>query len=250
MDFKYHDLNIHYVAEGKGPPVVFLHGWGANLKTFDRIVPNLINHYTVYRIDLPGFGKSDALTNSFSLDDYTAFLDSFVGILKLDSPVLIGHSFGGKIILSYLLKNPNIKKAVLISSSGIRRPLSLKKRLQVAWFKAKKRWYILRKDGVGLQQLYDKSGSDDYKNASLVMKATLSKVVAKGLQKDLKKINQEVLLIWGKLDKTTPYRDALLMNRKIKNSGLVTFEEAGHFPYLEDPVRFISVLKNYLGITD
>ena len=82
------------------------------------------------------------------------------------------------------------------------------------------------------------------------MKATLSKVVAKGLQKDLKKINQEVLLIWGKLDKTTPYRDALLMNRKIKNSGLVTFEEAGHFPYLEDPVRFIYVLKNYLGITD
>lgn len=250
MDFKFHDLNVHYVVEGIGKPVIFLHGWGGNQKTFDRIVPSLINHYTVYRIDLPGFGQSDALIKSFALDDYTTFLENFIRKLKLDSPILIGHSFGGKIILSYLIKNTDVKKAILISSSGIKHPLSLKKRLQVAWFKIRKRWYIYRKDGVALQKLYERSGSEDYRNAGLVMKETLSKIVAKGLQQELKKIKQEVLLIWGKLDKTTPYRDALIMNKRIKNSGLVTFEEAGHFPYLEDPVRFCYVLKNYLEITD
>lgn len=78
--------------------------------------------------------------------------------------------------------------------------------------------------------LIQKSGSIDYQNASIPMKKTLSKVVGEYLEKDLKKIKHETLIIWGKNDQETPYRDALKLKRKIKNSGTCFFRWGWPFP--------------------
>jgi pimeloyl-ACP methyl ester carboxylesterase len=79
------------------------------------------------------------------------------------------------------------------------------------------------------------------------MKKTLINVVNLDQRKELKEITAETLLMWGKYDTSTPYKDGLLMNKKIKNSGIVTFN-TGHFPFLEEPYIFKKTIENYLGI--
>ena len=80
------------------------------------------------------------------------------------------------------------------------------------------------------------------------MKGTLSKVIKEDLKKYLSHISVETLIIWGRDDEETPYTDALYMHKKIPNSGLVTFDDVGHFPYLERKNYFKLVLKKFLEV--
>lgn len=250
MVFRYLNMDINYIKEGFGPPIIFLHGWGSNLGTFDNVVPSLVLMYTVYRIDLPGFGMSDELHSPFALDDYVKFLGAFLKRFEIIDPILIGHSFGGKVIIRYASTNTNYQKLILIASAGIKHRQPMNVLLKVWIFKLKKTWYKLTKNDLAYQKLYEDYGSTDYQNASMVMKATMSKILKVDIKKDLKNITKEALLIWGKYDATTPYCDGVKMNELLVNSGLVTFHESGHFPYLEEQRTFIKVLENYLMIED
>ena len=80
------------------------------------------------------------------------------------------------------------------------------------------------------------------------MKKTLSLITTAYLEKDLKQIHTDALIIWGKKDKTTPYTDALKMHKLLKNSGIVAIENAGHFPFLEQKSVVLAVIKSYLGV--
>ena len=82
------------------------------------------------------------------------------------------------------------------------------------------------------------------------MKKTLSIIVKEDLKKHIKRINKETLIIWGQDDKVTPYKDALYLKKHLKNSGLVTFENTGHFPYLENKQRFNLIIKEYLKVNN
>ncbi len=247
MNFIYKNININYEVKGTGKIVIILHGWGRSLSDFLDIVESLSKKYQVYLIDLPGFGKSDALLIPFNLDDYVSFLKVFIDSNNINNPIIMGHSFGGRIALRYasLYKTD---KMILISSAGIKR-FSFKVKIKILFYKFKKIFYQAFNKISAYEKLISTSGSNDYKSSNDIMKKTLSNVVSVDQRKELKKINTEVLLIWGRYDNSTPYKDALLMNRKINNSGLVTFN-TGHFPFLENRYKFKKVIENYLQLED
>ena len=87
MYFKYSGLNIYYEKKGTGTPIIFLHGWGCTGDIFTNITKDLYNNYEVYLIDLPAFGKSINDSVIFSINDYSNFLYSFIGELKIDNPI-------------------------------------------------------------------------------------------------------------------------------------------------------------------
>ncbi len=247
MNFIYENINVNYEVKGVGKTIIILHGWGRNMSDFSDITYTLSKKYQVYLIDLPGFGKSDNLVTPFNLDDYVSFLKNFIDSNNINNPIIIGHSFGGRIALRYasLYK---IDKMILIASAGIKR-FSFKVKTKILLYKLKKRFYQTFNKITAYEKLISKSGSPDYKSSNDVMKKTLSNIVSINQRKDLEKIDIEVLLIWGKYDNSTPYKDALIMNKKINKSGLVTFN-TGHFPFLEDRYKFKKVIENYLQIED
>jgi pimeloyl-ACP methyl ester carboxylesterase len=61
------------------------------------------------------------------------------------------------------------------------------------------------------------------------------------------KIKASTLILWGELDDSTPLEDAKLMETLIPDAGLVVFEGAGHFSYLEQPDRTLTILKSFIG---
>ena len=114
--------DINYIDEGSGDAVLLLHGWGSNLKCFISLINLLKSKYRVLALDYPGFGESDELKKSFSVDDYCDIVVDFLVKLDIKKVTLIGHSYGGRIILK--LNNRKlpfeINKNVLIDSAGLK----------------------------------------------------------------------------------------------------------------------------------
>ena len=92
-------LNINYLDAGKGDLVCLLHGWGAKAELFEGIIPVLAHKYHVVAPNLPGFGGSDEPPEVWSVDDYADFVVEFLRQFNADKVILLGHSYGGRIII-------------------------------------------------------------------------------------------------------------------------------------------------------
>ena len=248
------DYNINYIDSGSGPAVLLLHGWGSNLKSFTSLINLLKAKYRVLALDYPGFGESDILKKSFTIDDYCDIVVEFLKNLEVKSVILVGHSYGGRIILK-LNNRKNlpfaIEKNVLIDAAGLKDKKDLRIKLKVATFKSLKHIFNLlpiskvKKDEM-IKALRKKFGSSDYANAPKVLQDTLVKSVNEDLTWCLDNM-KESLIIWGDRDTVTPLWMAKLMETKIRNSGIVLLN-GGHFSYLDDPVTFSKVMISYFNL--
>lgn len=244
-------LNINYVVEGEGSEVLLLHGWGCSTETVMPIFNLLKKNFKVYAIDFPGFGKSDKPKKVFSGEDYAKIVYDFMNKLKMRKVVIIGHSFGGKISIILGSKYKNIiDKIVLIDSAGLIPKRTIKYYIKVYSFKILKLLYKScfswgNKDKA-MKKFQDKFGSEDYKNSSGIMRQIFVKAVNENFEYLLRDIEAPTLIIWGEKDTATPLYMGERMKREIKDSGLVVFEGAGHYSYIEDFRRFSIVLNAFL----
>ena len=245
------NMNINYICVGEGENVLILHGWGANIDTIMPIVNLLKDHFKVYALDLPGFGKSDKPQFPFDSKNYSRIVKKFMDLMKIEKTILIGHSFGGKVSILTAVNYPkNVEKLVLIDSAGIRPKRSFKYYLKVYGFKALKLMYKImfgwNRNSNRMEEFYNRFGSADYRNASGVMRKTLVKVINEDLRPILNRVTCPALLIWGDEDKDTPLYMGRIMEKEIPDSGLVVLEGTGHFSYLDDYYKFALVLKAFL----
>jgi pimeloyl-ACP methyl ester carboxylesterase len=103
---------------GKGKPIIFIHGFPMHQAVWDDFGEKFIDKYTVISIDLPGFGKSEPLSENFSLEDVADEVIEFVLAHGLADSVLIGHSLGGYVALYMLEKRPDLfSKLILFHST-------------------------------------------------------------------------------------------------------------------------------------
>lgn len=247
MFYSYRGLNIYYEIMGKGDPIVFLHGWGCSLDIYKVVAKQISGKYCVYLLDFPGFGKSSEPDYVIDVVHMAEIVNEFVSSLGIVKPIIVGHSYGGRVAAEYAFKYKNINKLILIDSAGIKR-VSLRKWFKVKLYKFKKVYYKFTKQVMKYNELLAGSGSKDYVNASVMMKKMLVKAVNYDQRKVFKKISVETLILWGKSDKSTPMKDGRLINRLIKNSEFVEIPDCGHFPFIENYGYFIKVFKSYLEV--
>lgn len=242
-------LRVRIEVTGEGRPLILMHGWGCNHTTVRSIASTAAQTHTVYNIDFPGFGDSQEPTDVWGVERYTRLVEELVAQEGLDSPVLIGHSFGGRVAILYSSRN-KVDKVVLVDAAGIKPKRSLKYYFKVYTFKAGKRfWEILlgkEKAQKRIDQMRAKRGSSDYAGASPMMRRILSKVVNEDLTDRLQMISAPTLLIWGENDTATPLADAKKMSRLIPDAGLVSFPGCGHYSFLDNPIQFRAVLSSFL----
>ncbi len=243
MKFVYKDININYkyFDNSSNIDLIYLHGWGQNIDMMMPIAKPFIKKCNVLIIDLPGFGDSEEPKDVWSIYDYADMTHELSLELKMNQPILIGHSFGGKISLVYASMYKT-RKLVLLASP-------YRKKIKKDSLKTK----ILKtmKKVPGLSGIAEKSkkyfGSTDYKNASTMMRNILVKHVNLDVSEDAKKIKCPTLLIWGTNDEAVPYEDATELEKIISNCGLVTYEGNTHYAYLERLQQTNNVLKNFIG---
>jgi pimeloyl-ACP methyl ester carboxylesterase len=110
----------HYLRAGKGPPVVLLHGGASDSRDWLRTMAALSHRYTLYAPDLLGFGWNERKSEGYYLSEFCSFVLGFMDSLGLESPVLVGHSFGGRVCLDMALQHPEkVGKLVLADAAGL-----------------------------------------------------------------------------------------------------------------------------------
>ena len=249
MFFEYGSLRVFYERSGSGQQsILLLHGWGCTHSVWDAIVPLLAEKYSVYALDLPGFGESSEPDSVWGVEEYTKMVEAFADSTGLESPSLISHSFGGRISILYASRR-SVTRLVLTDAAGLKPHRTLSYYLKVYSYKALKFFClkVLRSEQT-LRRLRPSAGSADYRNASPRMKAVLSRTVNEDLRKYLPLIKAPTLLFWGTLDTATPLSDAREMERRIPDAGLVTVEGGSHFSFLEAPALYASVLKSFFEL--
>ena len=141
MFYNQDDYSIYYEKHGQGEKVILiLPGWGDTRKTFTYLINQLKEDFTIYIIDYPGFGNSPFPNHDLTIYDYANIIRDFLNDKKITNPIIIAHSFGGRIatLLSGYYKE-QINKLILIDTAGIKR----RKKLFI-WLK-EKTYKILKK---------------------------------------------------------------------------------------------------------
>lgn len=94
------EWELHYHMQGRGQPLVLVHGIGSSLHCWDDLLPLLVKHYKVIAVDLPGFGQSSKHEKvEYGLDEQADRLERFLTALKIERAFLVGHSMGGNLVL-------------------------------------------------------------------------------------------------------------------------------------------------------
>lgn len=232
-----------------------LQGWGTDLGVYDSVANSINERYRFVQFDFPGFGGSDEPREAWNVDAYADFFCKFMQALEIKKATLIGHSYGGRVIIKLAARDSipfEIKNIVLIDSAGIMPKRSFSQKLKVRRYKILKKILNMKVVYALFPELIDdwrsRQGSADYRNASPMMRQCLVMAVNEDLTDLLPKVEQDTLLIWGDKDTATPITDAKLMEERIPNAGLVVLKGAGHFSFLEQPMIFRNIMRSYFQI--
>ena len=256
MNIRVDDYNICYKITGEGDEtVVILQGWGTDLGVYDSVADAINDKYKVVQFDLPGFGGSDEPREAWNVDAFADFFCKFMQALEIKKATLIGHSYGGRVIIKLAARESlpfEINRIVLIDSAGVLPKRSFSQKMKIRRYKILKKILNLKLVYFLFPELIDdwrsRQGSADYRNATPMMRNCLVMAVNEDLTDLLPKIKQETLLIWGDKDTATPIGDAKIMEEKIPNSGLAVIPGTGHFSFLEQPVTFRNIMKSYFQV--
>lgn len=245
-------LNIHYVDEGQGEVLLLLHGWGSSVDAWRRMIAEFSPSFRLIALDLPGFGGSDMPPIPWAVEDYAAFVLKFMQTLGLQDPILVGHSYGGRVIIKLAgTGRVSPSKIILIDSAGVKPKKSIKQKLRIATFKTVK-WAltlpgIRRFTGELLDRARKHFGSADYNAAPEVLRRSLVMAVNEDLTHHMPNIHASTLLIFGEKDTATPMSDGRLMEKLIPDAGLCVIKGAGHFSFVERPYEVHAILHSFLG---
>jgi len=224
-------LSYDMVNPTKRETLLFLHGWGSNKELMKQAFGDAFQEYRHLYLDLPGFGKSDnhiVLTT----DDYAKIVAEFLHQVEIESEVIIGHSFGGKVAT---LLAP--KRLILLSSAGIVLPKPLKVRTKIALFKLLKpfgghtlRKFFVSSDAVGMpEHMYE----------------TFKNVVDEDFSDIFSACKAPTLLCWGREDSATPLKAGEKMAKLIPDSKLTIFD-GDHYFFLQQKRDVVQTMEAFL----
>ncbi len=235
-------VDINYVDYGEGKNIiVFLHGWGQNIEMMQPLGDKLKKHNRIIIVDLPGFGKSSEPSNIWTMYDYTECIHELLESLDVKNPILVGHSFGGKISLIYASKY-QVQRLILFGSPFKKevKKLSLKTRVLK---RLKKVPGLNKLEGFAKKHI----GSRDYREASEFMRKIMVEHVNLDITEDVKKIKCPTIIVWGTLDLEVPIERAYELEKLIPDSAVIPYEGCSHYAYLERLGQTVNIIKNFIG---
>jgi len=211
------------------PEIVILHGWSQDPAPSSKWKPvqaQLQNmNCSAKVLQLPGFELP--LVTAWGVDEYVAWLqEKFQGKKNL---ILVGHSFGGHLALSYAVAHPQqVEKLILIASSGMRSHSITALCKRSGFLLLAKLGKIFTTSETLRRWLYRATRESDYLEASAIMRETMRRVIAHEVAEELSAISMPTTLIWGEQDSITPLAYARRLLAGIPQAKLQLIPDARH----------------------
>jgi pimeloyl-ACP methyl ester carboxylesterase len=261
-------MQVHYRDEGKGTPIVLIHGTASSLHTWDDWTKQLTKNYRVIRMDLPAFGLTGAnVSGDYSIQYYTQFLHQFLSKMNVDKFYLAGNSLGGNIAWNYTADYPEkVKKLVLVDASGLptnkeqpaifkmaKTPIISSLFLYVTprFFIKKNMKEVYADDAKVTEELitryHEMALRTGNRQAFIDRAKTDFNLEGKTNFEKLNSIKTETLLIWGAEDNWIPLDNGKRMQTALTNSKLVVIENSGHVPMEENPSESLAFFLSFIN---
>jgi pimeloyl-ACP methyl ester carboxylesterase len=251
-------------------PIVLLHGTSASLHTWEGWAQALRTKRRVIRFDLPGFGLTGSnAENDYSTDAYVTFLRAVMDSLDVQRFVLAGNSLGGQIAWAAAAAMPHrVERLILVDAGGyppesLTTPPSLPLGFRIARTPGLRllMQYTLPR-GIVESSLRNVYGDGSKVTPELVdlyfdmaLRAGNRQALARRIEQGytgnvalLKDIKIPTLVLWGGKDRLLPLEAAQRFERDIPGAKLVVFDDLGHVPQEEDPVRTVAEVRRFLGL--
>jgi pimeloyl-ACP methyl ester carboxylesterase len=224
---KINGRQAHYLKAGSGPPVVLIHGGASDASDWTGMMTALSSRFSLYALDLLGYGQSEKNEKGFYLDEFIDFTAGFIDALKLEKPVLVGHSLGGRFCLDVAVRQPlKVSKLVLVDTTGLGSMSIFGSSLQYIFWGFKKLMRIklpyptfLMKPGEKFDHNYDE---------------------------ELRHLKTPTLLVWKLLDPYYPSTQARRAAKLIPNVKLALINGWGHAPHKKNVKKFSKILAEFL----
>jgi len=264
---KINGINTHVLMAGNGAPVVLIHGFMGMAYDWRFNIQELGKHFSVYALDLPGFGYSDKpLSFDYTSNGYAEFIASFLDVYRLKRAILVGNSMGGQIALMSYLKYPERVTGLVLIDSG-----SYPHSVEFLAFKLLKVPVIgeisvallnravikiMLKKGIYFDGSF---ATDEVVNSYYGVYRTanarkMPPLIMRSIVKDearissrLSEIKCPTLIIWGAEDRVISPSRAEMFRRDIGNSSVLMMPQAGHMPQVENSKAVNKTLIGFLS---
>jgi len=270
-----HGHPVTYRRVGEGPAIVLIHGITSSSRTWRSVMPALAEHHTVIAPDLLGHGRSAKPRGDYSLGAYASGIRDLLVALEIPRATVVGHSLGGGVAMQFAYQFPDrIERLVLVDSGGLGGEVSLV--LRAATLPGSE--YVLpllasaplrtasaalgsvlgrvglraSADVRGMAEGFESLGDGDARRAFV---HTARSVIDPSGQRvdasDRLYLSEHVpsLIVWGERDRMIPVQHGHDAHALMPNSRLETFPGAGHFPFNDDPQRFVALLEDFIKTT-
>ena len=258
---------VNYVEMGEGPPIVFVHGLSGAWQNWLEQIPVFARDHRVIALDLPGFGASPMPPWDISIQAYGAFLRDFCEKLGIDHIAVVGNSLGGFVATELAIAEANrVDKLVLVSAAGItfararREPAAMLARMARA---ATPLAFRLQSSGMKRPRIRQAAFQGVFHDPNALRSELLwesfapaieapafydamTTLVGYDIRDRLADIDDPTLIVWGRNDRVVPVPAAFSYKRRIEHTELHIFDETGHAPQMERPVRFNRLLRSFL----
>src|SRR5919205_4520165 len=108
---------IRYDIIGGGPPVLLVHGWLSSSRIWEQLASRLAQRFTVYTLDLSGFGESDKPLSGYGIRNGSRLLYAFCAHFGLSRANVIGHDLGGAMAVKLAADHPDVVGRLVIVST-------------------------------------------------------------------------------------------------------------------------------------
>jgi pimeloyl-ACP methyl ester carboxylesterase len=267
---------VAYRCAGEGPAIVLVHGITSTSATWERVMPYLATQFTVIAPDLIGHGRSAKPRGDYSLGAYASGVRDLMVALGQESATFVGHSLGGGVVMQLAYQFPErCERLVLVDSGGLGKEVNLLLRAAtlplsevVLPLLASTRLLDAGRTvgrflgrfglhaGTDIAELARGHASLEDPEARAAFVHTLRTIVDPRGQRvsatDRLYLAENIpfLLVWGARDPIIPVEHGLAAHELVPSSRLELFEEAGHFPHLDEPQRFLDVLLEFIESTE
>jgi pimeloyl-ACP methyl ester carboxylesterase len=273
-----HGYRRAYRVAGSGPAILLIHGIGDNSTTWSTVQSKLAQRFTVIAPDLLGHGKSDKPRADYSVAAYANGMRDLLSVLDIDRVTVVGHSLGGGVAMQFAYQFPQlVERLILVGAGGVTKDVNIALRVAslpmgseaLAFLRLPLVLPAVHVVGRVAGAMFGSTelGRDipdvlriladlPEPTASSAFARTLRAVVAWSgqvvtmLDRCYLTKSVPVQLIWGSADSVIPVSHARLAHAAMPGSRLEIFDGSGHFPFHDDPDRFVEVLEQFILSTE
>jgi pimeloyl-ACP methyl ester carboxylesterase len=273
-----HGYRRAFRIAGSGPVILLIHGIGDNSTTWETVQAKLAQRFTVIAVDLLGHGQSDKPRADYSIAAYANGMRDLLSVLDIERVTVVGHSLGGGVAMQFAYQFPHlVERLVLVGAGGVTKDVNIVLRLAslpmgseaLALLRlplvlpalqlfGRAAGMVLGSTGVGhdLPDVLRVLADLPEPMASAAFTRTLRAVVdwrgqmVTMLDRCYLTQSVPVQIIWGTDDVVVPVSHARMAHAAMPGSRLEIFERSGHFPFHDDPDRFIEVVERFIDSTE